>query len=183
MGTEMRTKWNELGLPEIKCRIGLHCGHVLVGNYGCDLKMDYTVIGDPVNLASRLEGLNKKFGTYILMSDDLKNQGKVSEKFVLRALGWVAVKGKKEPTSIHQVLGKTVDVTSDDQRAANQYTSGIEHFQNKQFKMARQAFSAYYDYKNREAFEAADMIAKCEMFERNPPGPNWSPVDVLNEKY
>ena len=66
----LHVEWQRAGLPALRCRVGVHCGAVLVGNYGCDAKMDYTIIGDAVNLASRLEGLNKKFETMILISNE-----------------------------------------------------------------------------------------------------------------
>eukprot|EP00906_Rhabdomonas_costata_P011175 RCo015805 len=92
----LRQGWASAGLPALRCRIGLHCGTVLVGNFGCVEKMDYTIIGDPVNLASRLEGLNKKFGTSLIISDQIYKSDDVSSRFVCRLLGRVAVKGKTQ---------------------------------------------------------------------------------------
>eukprot|EP01079_Euglenida_sp_SAG-EU17-18_P000693 gene693-385_t len=97
--------WMRLGKPSLRTRIGLHTGLVLVGNYGCPEKLDYTIVGDNVNLASRLEGLNKRFGTYILASDAVVDHASIKQTFLARMLGKVIVKGRQTPVAVHEILG------------------------------------------------------------------------------
>ncbi len=91
----------------LRTRVGLHTGRVLAGNIGSAERFDYAVVGDPVNFASRLEGLNKYLGTNVLVSDVMRQQ--LGDEFVLRALGDFRVLGRKQSCVIHELLGTTVD--------------------------------------------------------------------------
>ena len=96
-------KWASQGLPELKVRIGVHSDSVLVGNIGSVERMSYTVMGDGVNLASRLEGLNKEFGTQICISKAVYREA--GERLEIRHLGEVEVKGRKTAIEVFELLG------------------------------------------------------------------------------
>jgi len=104
---ELRQKWVSEGSIPMQVRIGIHSGEALVGNFGSPLKMDYTAIGDTVNTASRLEGLNKEFNTSIIMSHATYEL--VSDKVNVRSLGPVLVKGKSESLHVYEVLSISED--------------------------------------------------------------------------
>ncbi|GIW22321.1 MAG: adenylate/guanylate cyclase domain-containing protein [Candidatus Sericytochromatia bacterium] len=99
---ELRQKWVSEGSIAMQIRIGIHSGEALVGNFGSPLKMDYTAIGDTVNTASRLEGLNKEFNTSIIISHSTYEL--VSNKVNVRNLGPAPVKGKSEALHVYEVL-------------------------------------------------------------------------------
>jgi len=102
METVNRT-WRAESRPSIRMRIGLHCANVLVGNVGSSERLSYTVMGDGVNVAARLEGINKTFGTTICISDSVLEA--VRSEIVARPLRRVTVKGRKHEFMIYELLG------------------------------------------------------------------------------
>jgi adenylate cyclase len=99
---ELQKKWKKEGIPAFDFGIGLNSGDAIVGNMGSSNRFDYTAIGDNVNLASRLEGLNKTYGTNVIISENTYKI--VKDKFNTRELGVVKVKGKEKPIRIYELL-------------------------------------------------------------------------------
>jgi adenylate cyclase len=96
-------EWLAMGKPSIRIRIGLNCANVLVGNVGSSERLSYTVMGEGVNVAARLEGMNKVFGTTICISDSVLEMAQAS--IVVRPLQKVHVKGRKHEFMIYELLG------------------------------------------------------------------------------
>ncbi len=105
---DMNALWRAAGKPQFHTRIGIHTGEVIVGNVGSADRMDYTVIGDAVNLASRLEGLNKLYGTRILITAD--TWAPARERIAARPVDLVQVKGKTQGTLVYELLGLAADL-------------------------------------------------------------------------
>src|SRR5216110_1622580 len=101
---KLNEKWRAEGRPELDIGIGINSGPMIAGNIGSEAIMSYTVIGDAVNLGSRLESLNKNYGTRIIISEGTREQ--LKRKYLFRPLGDVVVKGKTQPVAIFELLGR-----------------------------------------------------------------------------
>ena len=106
---EMNRSWELKGKKPFWSRIGIHTGVTLVGNLGSQSRMNYTVVGDSVNLASRLEGINKIYQTEIIVSSDTRDA--VEKEFLFRPLGSVAVKGKQQEVEIYELVESMTQAT------------------------------------------------------------------------
>ena len=106
--SELRIKWKTEGKPELKMRIGLCTGQAVVGNMGSKTRMDYTMMGDAVNTAARLEGVTKIYGIYTLVSDSTFKA--TNDSVIAREIDSINVVGKKEPITVYQLLGYPDDI-------------------------------------------------------------------------
>jgi adenylate cyclase len=101
----LNLRWASEGRPTLDIGIGINTGPMIAGNIGSDAIMSYTVIGDSVNLGSRLESANKQYGTRIIISE--RTRGRLTGEYPLRPLGDIVVKGKTQPVAIFEVVGRT----------------------------------------------------------------------------
>jgi adenylate cyclase len=114
----LNQRWKAEGRPELDIGIGINTGPMIAGNIGSDAIMSYTVIGDAVNLGSRLESLNKQYGTRIIISDATRQQ--LTGNYLFRPLGDVVVKGKTSAVAICEVVGRADAVEASNRNAAHQ---------------------------------------------------------------
>jgi adenylate cyclase len=123
---------------EPSVRIGLNSGQVIVGNTGSERKLAYTVIGDEVNLASRLEGVNKFFGSTVIVSENTYEGAK--DEVEARTLGCVRVVGKEKPTRVYELLGRKGELSPEWGEALGHWRRGIEFYEKRAFAEARAEF-------------------------------------------
>lgn len=159
----------------IQQRIGLNTGEALVGNIGSRRRFNYTVMGDMVNLASRLEGANKFFGTTIMASETTRNA--TGETFVWRELDGIKVKGRNQAVKIYEPLGLAGAVSPDQAARVAAYAEGLARYRVRDFAGALEAFNRYPDDP-----PAAKFAARVRELLAEPPGPDWEPINALEEK-
>jgi adenylate cyclase len=136
----LRGEWAlvQKNVPFIDIGIGLNSGPMVVGNMGSHTRFDYTVMGDSVNLGSRLEGANKYYGTNIIIGETTFEQ--VGDVMICRELDSVAVKGKALPVRIYELLGESGQVSEDRLQLARGFSMGLAAYKNRQWEKAGAIF-------------------------------------------
>ena len=163
----------------MRCRIGLHTGPVLVGNLGSSRKMNYTILGDTVNLASRLEELSKRYGTKILISEDLYQA--VQDVFLCRPIDVVAVKGRTHATRIYELMAYREQATAPQIRLAEGYGQALHLYLAREFAGAVAAVAALLQEFPADP-PALRLLAQCQELQAHPPAAEWNGVTILHEK-
>jgi class 3 adenylate cyclase len=139
---KLRAKFRAEGRPDYNIRIGLSTGPLVAGNIGADIgktkRFNFTVIGDTVNLGQRLEGLNKEYGTRILISEPTYNMAK--EHFITREIGMVFVKGKEKPVRTFEVVGRIGDVDAQKLKLLDLYHKGLDAYRQEKWEEAKASF-------------------------------------------
>jgi len=188
---------SSLSGDNIEMGIGINCGECIMGNIGFKNKMDFTVIGDTVNIASRLEGLTKVYRHPIIVSEAVYEATK--DNFLLRKLDSVRVKGKTKPLGIYAVYsgfhgaegkrlrsGETTDTVSVSSLLINRdtlsnYNKGLQVFYMREWKLAQEYFSKALEYDNNDYLSKL-YLDRSKDFEKNPPPDDWDGVVIYLRK-
>lgn len=181
MGERLRERgdeWVERGWPRIEAGIGLHTGDMVVGNMGSSAHLSYTVMGDNVNLGSRLEGLTKNYGVGLLVSEDTRRAA--GDRFVTRELDLVAVKGKALPVRVYELLGRQKDA---DQWAdlVARFEEALNVFRERRFEEAGALFTALLQQHPTDG-PTRLYVERCRVFTETPPAEDWGGVTVMTTK-
>lgn len=167
---ELRVKWHAEKKPELKMRIGLCTGSAVVGNMGSKSRMDYTMMGDTVNTAARLEGVNKIYGIYTLISETTYKAA--GDWIMAREIDWINVVGKNEPVKIYQLLGYPEDIDESLRKTVDLYAKGLSAYRDQDWN------SAIISFLNALKITPGDgpsktLVKRCDEYKKNPPGKDW----------
>lgn len=177
-------EWNQIrqanGLKTVDMGVGLNTGTVVSGNIGSPKRMDYTVIGDGVNLAARLESACKAYSARILVSESTVS--KLRGTYKIRDVDLVIVKGKTEPVKIYEMLDyhsaesfpNLIDVV-------NYFTAGIEAYRSMDWQSAIGRFEKCLEL-NPDDGLSKTYLERCHILKSSPPGSDWDGVWVMTEK-
>ena len=160
-------------------RIGINTGDMVVGNMGTSGKMDYTIMGNAVNLAARLEGVNKQYGTMVLMSEITYENG--GEPFISRQLDRVRVVGIGNPVRLYELIGEKGKVDNTFVEALEVFHQGLELFEQKAWVEAKNVFQSVLEILPEDG-PSQTFLKRCEDFEKKPPKESWDGVFSLTTK-
>jgi len=174
---ELRATWHARFGQDVFARAGVNSGRAIAGNMGSKHKYNYTVMGDMVNLASRLEGANKAYGTYLMISESTVEalQGSID----LRELDLVAVKGKDQPVKVYEVLDVAGSTPAATLAVARRFEQGLAEYRARRFASARVIFE---ELAANGDPPAKAYIARCDEFIATPPPEDWDGVWHMKEK-
>lgn len=172
----LQEKWTAEGKPPMDVGIGINSGDMVVGNMGSDMRFDYTVMGDSVNLGARLEGINKEYGTNIVISEFTCE--KIQGEMLCRELDAVQVKGKERPVRIYELIGRLGDGDYD---FLPVFEEGLALYRQCLWDEAIAAFRRVLDMKPGD-YPAQMYIKRCETLREDPPGEGWDCVFRMTTK-
>jgi adenylate cyclase len=164
---------------ELKVGVGVNTGDMVVGNIGADVRYDYTVIGDSVNLASRTESLCKEYGVQIIITKNTLDM--LDESYITRELDSVAVKGKKEPVRIFQVLGMASEVEDSHIKFAKQFETALNHYYGRNFTEAAAECEKLLQIKP-DDLTTQHLLERCHIYQETPPPADWNGAWVMTKK-
>ncbi len=171
-------EWVNQGRPSLKVGVGINTGLVAVGNMGSDTLFDYTAIGDNVNLAARLEGLTKIYGTEIIVSAYTAQH--LDQGFTLRELDLVRVKGKKQPVAIYELLGLG-SPEADLAEFLHLYHQGLQLFREQRWEESLTLFNQALALRPQD-FHGQRYVKLVQQFRVDPPGPDWQGLAIMEKK-
>jgi adenylate cyclase len=164
----------------ISIGIGIHSDKVLGGNIGSSRRMEYTAIGDGVNLASRLEGASKQYGCDIVISEQTYHP--CASRIWARELDYIKVKGKTQPVSVYELVGlQDEPVPEQKLRVLDHYAKGLDLYRKRQFARAIGEFATVAEIDQKDKSAGLHMV-RCQHWLTNPPPDDWDGSWIMTEK-
>jgi adenylate cyclase len=176
---ELQKEWRAQGQPVMDIGVGINTGVASVGNMGSSLRYGYTAMGDSVNLASRLEGLNKEYGTRIIISESTYKELR-SDRVLVRELDMIRVKGKLLPVAIYEVLDAEA-LGAEGKELVELFACGQKAYKQRDWRAAGQAFEQILDRWPDDG-PARIFLRRCEEYLAEGPEADWDGVYVMKHK-
>ena len=176
---ELQVQWRAQGSPVLEIGIGINTGIASVGNMGSSLRYGYTAMGDAVNLSARLEGLNKEYGTQILISEFTRRALR-DDQFMFREIDFIRVKGKLQPVTIYEILGPRAKENSGEELVAL-FSIAREAYKRRDWRPARSAWAAIVERWPDDG-PSRVFLARCEEYIAEEPPVEWDGVYAMKHK-
>ena len=186
---KLRAKWESEGdWPDIvyymRHRIGLNSGKMVTGNMGSEMRMNYTMMGDTVNLAARLESLAKQYGIYNFVGENTFEATK--DDFIYRFIDFVMVKGKHIPVKVYELISTKENGDDNIKKLIEKFDQGIEFYHNQEWDLAINSFKESEEledhFVSRNTTPSAVFIDRCIHFKDSPPPKEWDGVWAMTTK-
>jgi adenylate cyclase len=177
-GLNIKIMEEKLSPKPLYTRIGINTGSMVAGNMGTGSKMNYTIMGNAVNLAARLEGVNKQYGTWILASQSTAEEA--GNSILTRKLDRVRVVGINEPVRLHELINMADYAAPDEKKLVEVFNQARECYENRKWKEAIEGFKESLLIEN--GGPSAIYLKRCENFMKTPPSDDWDGVNNLTEK-
>jgi len=175
---ELNAGWAREGKPVLDIGIGINTGMMMVGNMGSEQRFEYTVLGDAVNLGSRLEGANKSYLTHILISEFTYD--KVKGEFLCMEMDSVRVKGKTRSVKIYQLMGRK-DASLSQAETIRYFHQGLQFYKEQKWDKALEAFKTV-SAMDKGVYAAQIYMERIASLKSNPPSPDWDGAFTMKEK-
>jgi adenylate cyclase len=194
---ELREKWKSEGdkwpdkVHKMRMRIGLNTGEAIVGNMGSTTRFNFTMMGDPVNLAARCESGAKHFGVYSMCTEDTKKAAEaLSQDVLFRRLNKIIVKGKTTPVEVYEIIGLRAEATPDTLRCIELFETALELYFAQKWDEAKAMFAEAEKLEPLQpgrdpgvAHNPSELMQEvCDDKKTNPPPADWNGVEEMHEK-
>ena len=186
---ELRVKWkSEGGWPKlvhnVRHRVGLNSGEMVTGNMGSSMRMNYTMMGDTVNLAARLEPAAKQYGVYTFVAENTYKV--VKDQFEWRLLDFIRVKGKNKPVKVYELFSEKNNLANNQSDLINAFNNGLDLYFKGEWNLALKKFNEAAkleeDFEYRPTTPSKIYVERCEAFKKSPPEKDWDGVWTMNTK-
>jgi adenylate cyclase len=166
-------QWNSKGKNPFLTRIGIHTGNVVVGNLGYKERLNYTIVGDTVNVSSRLEGINKVYGTKIIVSENTYNE--CQESFEFRHLDRVSLLGRSQGMNIYELISPINGISTKHKKIYEFYEAGLRYYFDQKWSKALDFFNEVIKYQPKDT-PSRLMLNRCLRYKISPPPKGWNGV-------